>query len=177
MNICSNPEEQEHFSLTKCRKVADRIQEVKSRHRQEIGNLGCNEWTSHSNEGRAPTSSTPGVCTTITHRDLLSPPTHDLSSKISKTNAPRSEYVHLLESRARFWDYNLTDRHLAFSVAPKEQAKHAKGKGEARKCLTQSDGRISDSSAQRLVLSKALDKEMVQADKCSFVFSKLIRLG
>lgn len=100
-NICSNSEEQEHLSLTKCRKVADKIREAGSRHRQEIGNLGSNVRTSHCNEGRAPTSSTPSFCTTTSERDLLTPPTHELSSKISETIAPRSESVQFLESRAR----------------------------------------------------------------------------
>ncbi len=134
MNICSNPEEQEHFSLTKCCNVVDRIREAGSCYHQEIDKFGCNERTSHNNGGHAPTSPTPADCTTTPARELLTPPTQDLSSKISETNAPHSRNAHLLESNALFWDKNLMDHALAFVVAPKELKKYAKGKRGTRKC-------------------------------------------
>ncbi len=95
MEICSNPEEQEHFSLTERRNAADIIREVGFRHRQET-----NEWSFHKDGGQAPTSPTPGVSTSAVARDPLVPSTHDLGLTLTMTNAPYSGSVHRQELSA-----------------------------------------------------------------------------
>jgi hypothetical protein len=60
---------------------------------------------------------------------------------------------------------NSADRTLALSVTPKEQTKYLKRRGEARKSQLHSNGKTSDLSSQRLLLSKAPEEEMAQPDQ------------
>jgi len=136
MNLRSNSEEQSDSKLNEYRQVAGKVREVGRCDRQGIDKLGSRMPTLNDDGNGSFTSPIPDIDGTSSARARFARPTQDSDSNARETNAPRSGSAHL---RVENW----SDQVPTSSVTPKAQTKSSKGRGEARKSQSRSDGRTS----------------------------------
>ncbi|CAK9264584.1 unnamed protein product [Sphagnum jensenii] len=155
MNFCSNSEEQRDPKLNEYRQVADRVREAGRCNCQEIGKLG-NSKPIHNDDGDDTfTSLIPGNDDNSLARGQFARPMQDPESNLPETNASPPRSAHL-------WDKNSIDQAPALSVTPKAQMKGSKGRGEARKNQSHSDGRTGEPNSQRPLPLEAPEEEQAQ---------------
>jgi len=152
MNLCSNSEEQRDPKLNEYRQVADRVREVGHCDHQEIGKLRNSKPIHNDNGNDTFTSPIPGSGGNSSAKGRFARPVQDPKSNFHETNAS-------LPGSAHPRDKNLIDQTLAPSVTPKAQTKGSKGRGEARKNQSRSDGRTGEPNFQRPLSSKVLEDE------------------
>jgi len=140
--------------MNECRLVADRIREAGRCDRPELGKLENSKRL--SNEAPAlPISSYEG---TPSSRNRLARPEQDPDqhSLEEGTCPPGGE---------RLGEKNSADRTSALSVAPEDQTKHPKRRGEAQSSQVRSDGRTDNSNSQRTLLSETPKGGKAQPDR------------
>jgi hypothetical protein len=137
VNICSNSEEQSNPKLIEYRQVADRVREAERCDSQEIGKLQKSKPTLNSYGNGYFTSPTPNSDGKLSAKAHIARPKQDPDAIVPEVSASRSKGAHL---RGK----NSIDQAPALSVTPKRQTKNSKGKGEARKNQSHSDGRTGE---------------------------------
>ncbi|CAM6004011.1 unnamed protein product [Sphagnum balticum] len=141
MNLCSNSEEQRDPKLNEYRQVADKVREAGRCDRQEIGKLG-NGKPIHNGDGDDTfTSLILGNSGNSSARGRFARPVQDPEVNLPETSASPPGSVH-------FWDKNSIDQAPALLVTPKAQTKGSKGRGEAWKNQSRSDGRTGEPNFQ-----------------------------
>ncbi|CAM6003600.1 unnamed protein product [Sphagnum balticum] len=155
MNLCSNSEEQSDPKLIEYRQVADKVREAGRCDRHEIGKLSGSKPTL-SGDGNgyftSPITSSDGKPSA---RARFAQPEQDLGSTALEISASRS-------GSALPRDKNSIDQAPAPSVTPKRQTKNSKGRGEARKSHSRSEGRTGESNSQRPLSSSIPEEEQAQ---------------
>jgi hypothetical protein len=149
MNICSNLEEQSDPKLIEYRQVVDRVREAGRRDSQEIGKLEKSKPTLNGYGNgyfTSPTPSSNGKLSAKAHSARLE---QDLDAIAPEVSASRSG------------GKNSIDQVPVLSVTPKRQTKNSKGKGEARKSQSRSDGRMGELNPQRSLSSSPPEEEQV----------------
>ncbi len=169
MDFCFNSEGQRDPKLSEYQQVAVRVRGAGCRDREELGKRESGKPILNGHNGDddeivldSPTPSSDGIPSA---KDLHVRSVQDPDSKFHKTNASPPGSTHL-------WDKSSAGQVPAHSVIPKEQTMLSKGRGEARKNQSRSNGKTSSSDPQRLLLSQAPDEEMAQADKSTTERSK-----
>ncbi len=151
MNLCSNSEEQSDPKLIEYRQVADRVREAGRCNRLEIGKLGGSKPTLNGDGNGYFTSPIPSSDRKSSARARFAQPEQDpleVSASRSGSTHPR--------------DKNSTDQASAPSVTPKRQTKNSKGRGEARKSHSRSDGRTGEPNFQRQLSLSLPEEEQAQ---------------
>jgi hypothetical protein len=151
MNIYSNSEEQSDPKLIEYRQVADKVREVGRCDSQEIGKLGGSKSTLNGYGNGYFTSPIPSSDGKLSAKVHFARPEQDPDAITLEASASRLGSAHLR-------DKNSIDQASALSVTPKRQMKNSKGKGEAQKNQSRSDGQTGESNPQR-PLSSSLPKE------------------
>ncbi|CAM6055883.1 unnamed protein product [Sphagnum tenellum] len=139
--------------MNECRFVADRIREVGRCDRQELGKPEkgkriFNEAPAHlisSYEGTPPSRNRPA----LPEQD---PDHHSLSESTCPLGG------------ARPGERNSADRTSTLSIAPEDQTKQLKRRGEGQSSQTRNDGRKDNSNSQRTLLPEALEEGKAQPD-------------
>jgi hypothetical protein len=169
MDFCFNSEGQRDPKLSEYQQVAVRVRGAECRDREELGKRESGKPILNGHNGDddeivldSPTPSSDGIPSA---KDLHVRSVQDPDSKFHKTNASPPGSTHL-------WDKSSAGQVPAHLVIPKEQTMLSKGRGEARKNQSRSNGKTSSSDPQRLLLSQAPDEEMAQADKSTTERSK-----
>ncbi|CAK9876822.1 unnamed protein product [Sphagnum jensenii] len=152
MNLCSNSEERRDPKINEYLQVADRVREAGRCNHQETGKPVL------KGDGNAPTFLTPSDGGTSTSRGLLARPKQDPESNSHEKSASSLRSAHIR-------DESSADQAQATLVTPKEQMKHPRGRGEARKNQPRSNGRTGVTPPQRLLTSEAPEEEQAQDRK------------
>jgi hypothetical protein len=152
MNIRSNSEERKDPKINEYLQVADRVREAGRCDRQESGKPEL------KGNGNAPAFLTPSDGGTSASRDLLARPKQDPEFNSHEKSAFSLRNAHIR-------DESSADQAQATSVTPKEQMKHPRERGEARKNQPRSDGRTNVTLPQRLLTSEAPEEEQAQDGK------------
>ncbi len=162
MDFCFNSEGQRDPKLREYQQVAIRVRGAGCRDREELGKRESGKPILNGHNGDDdeivldfPTPSSSGIPSA---KDPHARPAQDPNSKFHKTNASLPGSTHLR-------DKNSAGQVLPHSVAPKEQTKPTKGRGEARKNQSRSDGRTSDPPSQRSLSSEVPEEEQAQRGK------------
>jgi len=155
MNFCSNSEEQRDPKLNEYHQVADRVREAGRCDCQEIGKLGKSKPIHNGDGDNTFTSLIPGNDGNSLARGRFARPVQDPESNLPKTNASPPGSAHLR-------DKNSIDQAPALSVTPKAQMKGLKGRREARKNQSRSDGRTGEPNSQRPLPSEVPEEEQAQ---------------
>jgi len=156
MDFCFNSEGQRDPKLNEYQQVAVRVRGAGRRDREELGKRESGKpiLNGHNSDDDeivldSPTPSNGGIPSA---KDLHARPVQDPDSKFHKTNASSLGSTHL-------WDKSSAGQVPAHLVTPKEQTKLSKGRGEARKNQSRSDGRTSELLSQRSLSSEVLEEE------------------
>jgi hypothetical protein len=157
MDICFNSEGQRDPKLKEYQQVAARVRGAERRDREEPGKPVLNGHNGDDDE-IVLDSLTPSSDGIPSAKDLHARPVQDPDSKFQKTIASLPGSTHL-------WDKNSADQASVLSVAPKVQTKSSKGRGEARKNQSRSDGRMSNPPSQRSLSSEVPEEEQAQHGK------------
>ncbi len=160
MDFCFNSKGQRDPKLSEYQQVVVRIRGAERYDREELGKRESSKPILNGHNGDeivldSPTPSSGGIPSA---KDLHAWPVQDPNSKFHKTNASPPGSTHL-------WDKSSVSQVLAHSVTPKEQTKLSKGRGEARKNQSRSDGRTSEPLPQRSLSSEVPEEEQVQRGK------------
>jgi len=162
MDFCFNSEGQRDPKLSEYQQVAVRVRGAGCRDREELGKRESSKPILNGHNGdddeivlNSPTPSSGGIPSV---KDLHARPAQDPNSKFHKTNASLLGSTHLR-------DKNLAGQVPAHLVAPKEQTKLSKGRGEARKNQSHSDGRTSDPPSQHSLSLEVPEEEQAQRGK------------
>ncbi len=162
MDFCFNSKGQRDPKLREYQQVVVRVRGAGCRDREELGKRESGKPILNGHNGDddeivldSPTPSSGGIPSA---KDLHARSTQDPDSKFHKTNASLPGSTHL-------WDKNSAGQVPAHSVALKEQTKLTKGRGEARKNQSRSNGRTSDPPSQRSLSSEVPEEEQAQRGK------------
>jgi hypothetical protein len=162
MDFCFNLEGQRDPKLSEYQQVAVRVRGAGRCDHEELGKRESGKPILNGHNGDDDEivldSPTPGSGGILSAKDLHARPVQDPDSKFYKMNASLPGSTHL-------WDKNSTDQVSAHSVDPKVQTKSSKGRGEARKNQSRSDGRTSDPPSQRSLSSEVPEEEQAQRGK------------
>jgi len=163
MDLYFNSKGQRNPKLSEYQQVAVRVRGAGRRDREELGKRESGKPILNGHNGNDDEivldSPTPGSGSIPSAKDLHARPVQGPDLKLHKTNASLPGSTHL-------WDKNSADQVPVHSVTPKVQTKVSKGRGEARKNQSRSDGRTSDPPSQRSLSSEVPEEEQAQRGKC-----------